>query len=109
MPTHPQHPSRFWRATAPAALGHGLLAASLLLLAGCGGGGDHSAPLLPGTPPTTPNPPAPPAAAPTAISPGGTVSSTPTLTLEQQDGTSTAGAQISTSPNHTLISEGVSP
>lgn len=74
----------------------------LLALVGCGGGGSGGSPDDPlGLQPK------PPAA--TSITPAGVVTQSPTLTLEQQDGGSTAGAQVSTSPNFTLVSEGVSP
>lgn len=97
------------RTVLSATLARGLMAFSLLALAGCGNGGVNAPPLLGPTPPGTPTPPAPPAAAPTAFTPAGAVSQSATLTLEQQDGSTTAGAQVSTSPNHTLISEGASP
>lgn len=73
-----------------------LLATSLLLLGGCGGNdGNTDGP--------------PPIPASVGLSPAATVSRSGSLVLEQQDRSSTAGAQISQSPRYTLINEGVTP
>ena len=94
----------------------GLLLLAVLSLGGCVDT-EAPGPLPPPPPPPVtpaPTPPSPPPTPPSAPEPApvasaGPVSQSGSLTLEQQDGRSSAGSQVSTTPNFTLISEGVSP